>query len=162
MRPQRPTSSRSSSIERGCDTSPGASCATTTTWTTSEQETFAVALSRSPDDPRALRSWLGVVASRFALQKRRGEVRRTRREDAVAAPEVGERSAADLVAEAEAHGNVVQAVRALAEPYRTTVLMRLLRRAPDRRGRAASRRPPGDGADATAPRARAASRVARA
>lgn len=89
-----------------------------------EQETWATALRTGPAEPRALRSWLGVVASRLALQRLRGETRRARREEVVALARREERSPADVVAEADAHGHVVQAVLALDEPYRTTVLMR--------------------------------------
>jgi len=89
-----------------------------------EQETWAAALRSGPDEPRALRAWLGVVASRFALQRLRRRTRRARLEESVAGPERVERSPADVLAEADAHGHVVAAVLALEEPYRTTVLLR--------------------------------------
>lgn len=89
-----------------------------------EQETWTAALRSGPDEPRALRSWLGSVASRFALQRLRGERRRARREDAVAGTPRLARPTADVVAEADAHGHVVHAVLALREPYRTTVILR--------------------------------------
>ena len=89
-----------------------------------EQDTWAVALRTRPDEPRALRGWLGKVASNLALQRLRARGRRTRREAAVARPEAGQRSPAEVLAEADAHGRVVQAVLALEEPYRTTVLLR--------------------------------------
>jgi len=89
-----------------------------------EQETWIAALRSGPDEPRALRSWLGAVASRFALQRARGEGRRARREIAASAPERAARSPAEVIADADAHGRVVSAVLALDEPYRTTVLLR--------------------------------------
>jgi len=89
-----------------------------------EQETWAAALRSGPDEPRALRSWLGVVASRFALQRLRARTRRARLEESSAGHERVERSPADVLAEADAHGHVVKAVLALEEPYRTTVLLR--------------------------------------
>jgi RNA polymerase sigma-70 factor (ECF subfamily) len=89
-----------------------------------EQETWAAALRSGPDEPRALRAWLGVVASRFALQRLRRRTRRARLEESAAGPERVERSPADVLAEADAHGHVVKAVLALEEPYRTTVLLR--------------------------------------
>jgi RNA polymerase sigma-70 factor (ECF subfamily) len=89
-----------------------------------EQETWAAALRSGPDEPRALRSWLGVVAQRFALQRLRGRARRARREEDASSPERVDRTPAEVVAEADAHGHVVKAVLALEEPYRTTVLLR--------------------------------------
>ncbi len=88
-----------------------------------EQETWMSALRSGPAEPRALRSWLGVVARRFALQRLRGDRRRGARQAAVAIAGDAATSA-DVVAEADAHAHVVQAVMALDEPYRTTVLLR--------------------------------------
>jgi RNA polymerase sigma factor (sigma-70 family) len=88
-----------------------------------EQQTWTTALRAAPAEPRALRSWLGVIASRAALQTLRSRTRRARRERAATRDETV-RSAADVLAEADAHGHVVQAVLALPEPYRATVLLR--------------------------------------
>ena len=95
-----------------------------------EQDTWAAALRSGPDEPRALRTWLGRVASRFALQRLRGDGRRARREAEIAMAQgdggTGPAAAptSDVVAEADLHGHVVQAVLALDEPYRTTILLR--------------------------------------
>ncbi|MBL9075858.1 MAG: sigma-70 family RNA polymerase sigma factor [Planctomycetes bacterium] len=78
---------------------------------------------RSIVDPRA---WLATIVRRRALRARRTEARRSRRErlaadatHAAAAP-----SAADLAERVATHRELVDAVLALDEPYRATIVLR--------------------------------------
>ena len=86
-------------------------------------DTWLVASERAPTDGRPLRPWLVRVARNIARMGGRAERRRARREesaadlvDAVPTPEA-------LVARAEAQRSVVEAVLALGEPHRSTVLL---------------------------------------
>lgn len=87
------------------------------------QETWLAALSSPPDTTLPVRPWLAGVARKLALLKRRGDGRRARRNAIAARPE-GLPSAADLVAEVDLKHSLSQLVLALAEPVRTTVLLR--------------------------------------
>jgi RNA polymerase sigma-70 factor (ECF subfamily) len=90
------------------------------------QETWLRALERPPraaDTARSLRAWLARVVGRFALQRRRHDEAAERRERAVAAAEA-QPDVADVVAHAELHRRIVDAVLALDEPYRATLLLR--------------------------------------
>jgi RNA polymerase sigma-70 factor (ECF subfamily) len=73
--------------------------------------------------PRNLRAWLGKVARHLALSRRRAEARRELREHAAAGPEALP-SAAEGVARIELQRQVVDAVLALDEPYRSVVVHR--------------------------------------
>jgi RNA polymerase sigma-70 factor (ECF subfamily) len=84
------------------------------------QEAYARALERRPRQPRA---WLGRVVRNLALTSRIGSGRRARRERAAARAEA-EPAAADAVARLEIQRLVVDAVLALREPYRSTVVQR--------------------------------------
>lgn len=87
-----------------------------------EQDAWLAAM-RSPPRAGSVRGWFrSVLRSRVADGARRGE-RRRRREESAARPE-GQPSAADIVARAEAHRQVVETVLALDEPWRTTVVLR--------------------------------------
>ena len=86
------------------------------------QETWIAAL-RAPPEVGRQRPWLARVARNFALQRYRAEASRGRREHAAARPEPNP-SAAETVARAELHAKLVQAVLALEEPYRETILWR--------------------------------------
>jgi len=95
------------------------------------QETLLRALERPPrsgESGARLRGWLARVASRFALQRWRSDDAARRREQASATlpRPAGEppRDVALVVAHAELHRRVVEAVLALAEPYRATLLLR--------------------------------------
>ena len=87
-----------------------------------EQQTWLAAIERPPtgDTPKA---WLGTVMRNLAGRMRRSEFRVDRREGVAARPERLP-ATSDVVAQAELHKQVVQAVLDLDEPYRETVLLR--------------------------------------
>jgi RNA polymerase sigma-70 factor (ECF subfamily) len=87
------------------------------------QEAWLSTLRRAPRDARSPRGWLATLVRRHLRQLHRGERRRASRE-AERARELAEPSAADVVARAEAARLVAEAVLALREPYRSTVLQR--------------------------------------
>src|SRR5262245_668720 len=70
-----------------------------------------------------LRAYLARIVRNIALDRARERSRRLRHEQKAARPEATG-SAADAVARAEAHRRVVEAVLALDEPYRATLLLR--------------------------------------
>jgi RNA polymerase sigma factor (sigma-70 family) len=96
-----------------------------------EQRTWVAALRSPPGHATSVRAWLARVVRRQALDSFRAHGRRERHESAAARGE-SVRSAADVVAEAETQRRVVAAVCALAEPYRTTVLLRFFEDLPPR------------------------------
>ncbi len=88
-----------------------------------EQQVWIAALEHPPLASGSIRGWLRTVLRNAAGKMRRSEERVGRREAAAPPP----RSAAgpdEVVAATEAHERVVRAVLELAEPYRTTVLLR--------------------------------------
>jgi len=89
-----------------------------------EQEAWLRAMRRPPSHAASLRGWLGTVLRRLAVDRGRSERSLARREESASRGEATVPSPADLVAEAEAHRRVVEAVLSLEEPYRTTVLLR--------------------------------------
>jgi RNA polymerase sigma-70 factor (ECF subfamily) len=96
-----------------------------------EQETWLEALRHPPADDHNLRGWLTRVTRSVARKDVRSGTRRQRRERANARPEA-QPSAARVVVEAETQRNVVNAVLALAEPYRRTILLRFYEGLPPR------------------------------
>jgi RNA polymerase sigma-70 factor (ECF subfamily) len=96
-----------------------------------EQRTWVAAMRSPPASEDAARPWLARVVRRLALDSFRAQGRRDRHERSGARGEAV-RSAADVVAEAETQKRVVAAVCALAEPYRTTVLLRFFEDLPPR------------------------------
>lgn len=85
------------------------------------QETWLVAASQKPDEQRPLRPWLARVVRNLARTRRRSESRRNERESAyegqgVATPE-------ELIERVELQRVVAGEVLALAEPYRSTLLL---------------------------------------
>ena len=86
------------------------------------QDTFLRALEQPPR-PGNVRGWLRVVVRNFALRKKREERRRKRREmkkappDYLASPE-------EVAARLEGQRRVLDAVRELPEPYRSTIVHR--------------------------------------
>lgn len=96
------------------------------------QDTWAAALQRPPDSDRPLRGWLATVLRRLASQGRREAERRRRRERRVAKDEA-QPAASDVVARAALHGDLVQALLALHEPYRSVILLRFFDGLPPRK-----------------------------
>ncbi len=87
------------------------------------QDTWVTALERPPQRSRALPACLARVARNLAFTGGRSKRRLARRERVKARPE-GVPSTEEMVERAELHRQVVQAVLALDEPYRSTLLMR--------------------------------------
>jgi hypothetical protein len=116
------------------------------------QDAVAAAMRRPPRDALALPAWLATAVRNGARQLWRGDLRRARREDAAARPEAVP-GTAEVVARAEEHGLVVQAVLTLDEPHRSALLLRCAssttcRRARSRSGSASPSRRRGRGSDA--------------
>lgn len=87
------------------------------------QETWCAALAKGPRDARSLRGWLAALVRNRARDAGRREARRRAREREVARDE--EVPSTDAILELEeARRRVVEAVLALDEPYRSTVLLR--------------------------------------
>ncbi len=86
------------------------------------QETWIRALHRCPREEGSLKGWLARVARRLALDQHRGSARRERRERETARGEALE-SVEALHARLEAQREVVDAVLALEEPYKSVVLL---------------------------------------
>src|SRR5262245_43509067 len=82
-------------------------------------------LPRSPpprlEDPRP---WLARVALNFLRKRRREEARRQRREHSAARPESLQASPEEAIERVEVRRQVLEAVLALEEPYRSTVVQR--------------------------------------
>jgi len=103
------------------------------------QETLRVGIERPPDatarGPR-LRGWLARVARRLAIDRARSDARRGAREITASRAAAAERRAGesplDVVERSARQQRVVEAVMALAEPYRTTVLLRFFDELPTR------------------------------
>src|SRR5262245_27591152 len=89
------------------------------------QQTWLAAWMRAPGEPRSLRAWLATVARNFARDARRGDARRADRERAASRPEAVPPVERLLEREA-ARRRVGDAVAALEEPYRSTLLLRFL------------------------------------
>lgn len=90
------------------------------------QETLRVSLTRPPDATARgarLRGWLARVARRLVIDRARSDSRRALREQATAPPDSSPEPI-DVVARSARQQRVVQAVMALDEPFRTTVLLR--------------------------------------
>ena len=95
------------------------------------QETWSAALRSPPGPKRRLRPWLGRVARNAARMLLRGESRRRRYEHA-GARRGATLSPAEMVARAEVHRKLVEAVLDLSEPYRFTLLLRYFEDLPPR------------------------------
>ncbi|MCP3917425.1 MAG: sigma-70 family RNA polymerase sigma factor [bacterium] len=87
------------------------------------QETFLAAMKSPPDPDRPVRPWLAGVVRRLAAMRARSEGRRSRRQ-AVAARKDSLPSTAELIEGVDTQQRLAATVLELAEPYRTTVLLR--------------------------------------
>jgi len=87
------------------------------------QDTCLDALEREPDGARPLRGWLATVMRNNLAKLRRGDRHRAAREEGAQRADL-EPATLDVVERAETHRNVVLAVLALDEPYRSTLLLR--------------------------------------
>lgn len=88
-----------------------------------EQGMWLSALQHPPRSERSLRGWLFTALRRDWANARHSEDCRSRREETTARSEAIP-SAEELIAKADAHKRVVDAVMALEEPYRSTILYR--------------------------------------
>ena len=87
------------------------------------QQAWLAALQRRPLHAGAARAWLATVIRRLAGRSIREEGRRFRREQATARPDVVP-SAEEIAERENLRRRVLEAVLALEEPYRSTVLAR--------------------------------------
>jgi len=87
------------------------------------QETMLAAWQHPPRDPSRLRSWLGAIGRRLSLTKLRSNRRRNARERGAARLEALP-STLEVAGQLEVQRRVVEAVVALEEPYRSTVVHR--------------------------------------
>lgn len=87
------------------------------------QQTFAQALERPPRHARNLRGWLGAIARNVVRTRARSDSARVAREVALPPPPPVE-TPDQAVERAELRRMVVEAVLALNEPYRSTVILR--------------------------------------
>src|SRR5687768_12254991 len=88
-----------------------------------EQQAWVAALTRPPPRAENLRAWFARVVRRRLSDRRRSEGRRAHAETA-ARRTADVRPPEELVVRAETQLAVAREVLALAEPYRTTVLLR--------------------------------------
>jgi RNA polymerase sigma-70 factor (ECF subfamily) len=89
------------------------------------QETWLRALARPPAHGRNLRGWLATLARNLVRSRRRSREREGARVRALARPETPT-GPDDAIARAELQQVVLDAVLALAEPYRSTLVLRFL------------------------------------
>ncbi len=87
------------------------------------QEACAAALAAPPRDPTRLRPWIASVMRNLAREWTRNAGRRDARERETARPEA-EDGVDRVVERAQVHREMVEAVCALEEPFRTAVLLR--------------------------------------
>ena len=98
------------------------------------QDTLLVALRRPPHgagDPHRLRAWLAKVVRSLALRSWRAKATRQRHESDAARQKAEDREGRTL-ARLQQNRELLEAVAALPEPYRTAVAMRFLDGAPPR------------------------------
>lgn len=87
------------------------------------QEAWVAALERPPESGTPVRRWIAAVMRNFARDAWRADLRRAASERDSARPE---RSRDEALERLDAHALLVDAVRALDEPYRTTLVLRYL------------------------------------
>jgi RNA polymerase sigma-70 factor (ECF subfamily) len=95
------------------------------------QDAWVELLAKRRKDVASLPSWLAGVVRNVASKRRRGEARRRARQE-LAARDEAVPSAAEILARESARARVVQAVLALDEPYRSTMLLRYFEGLPPR------------------------------
>jgi len=86
------------------------------------QETWLVATEQQPDVDRPLRPWLGRVVTNLVRTRRRSDARREKRDAAIAV----DRSVPtpdELIERVELQRALTEELLALAEPYRSTVML---------------------------------------
>lgn len=89
------------------------------------QDAMLAAMRCAPPDGVPLGPWLVGIVRNLARMTRRGDARRAAREH-LSAPQRDQEPAGAAVARAETHRLLVDAVLALAEPYRSAIVMRYL------------------------------------
>lgn len=94
------------------------------------QDAWVAALG-SRESNTTLRAWLANVTKNFAFRIIRDRSRRARREEAVARPEATA-TVAEIVERERARQQILAAVLALEEPYKTAVLLRYFENLPPR------------------------------
>ncbi|MFN0244066.1 MAG: sigma-70 family RNA polymerase sigma factor [Planctomycetota bacterium] len=95
------------------------------------QETYAIALHTPPRAALSLRGWLRTVMQNLVRQGGRGAERRLAREVRAARAEHVD-ATDEVLARAEVQRRIVDAVFALDEPYRSTILLRFFEDLPPR------------------------------
>ncbi len=90
------------------------------------QETLLATAQHPPAPERPVRPWLAAVLRNFVRRGRRGAARRAAREHAAARREALADTPDELVARLEVQRRVAEAVHALPEPYRSTLLARYM------------------------------------
>ncbi len=88
------------------------------------QDALLAALEKPPSTDRPLRPWFAGVVRNLWRERRRGDARRTLREEArgpIARPLPGPE---DLAARVESHRLLAELVASLGEPFRSTVILR--------------------------------------
>jgi len=97
------------------------------------QDTWLAAVEHPPASDRSPRAWLAQVVRNFSLKRYRTDSRRKARErTAGASARSPAPSAAEIAAREELRRRVVDAVQALDEPWRSTILLRYYDNLPHR------------------------------
>jgi RNA polymerase sigma factor (sigma-70 family) len=87
------------------------------------QDTWLAAIEHPPREATGARAWLGAVARNVVRARGRSDSRRSKREEKARAP-ASQPEPSVTVEKLELHAMLVELVRALDEPERTTILMR--------------------------------------
>src|SRR5688572_9794183 len=95
------------------------------------QDTWRAAMEHAPPQAGQLRSWLGTLVRNFARRRWRDNARREHRERAAARDEAVPGPDA-ILEDREELRRVIDGVLTLAEPYRSTVLLRFYEGLPPR------------------------------
>jgi len=87
------------------------------------QDAYLAALKHAPETERSLHSWLATVLRNLVRQDKRANLRRLAREEQAARAEA-QGSTLEHVETLSVHRRLVEAVMALEEPYRETLVLR--------------------------------------